>query len=93
MSLSPPVDRRHRITALAQILHRFEIFLDALAAPGEDADGPPAIGRRRPARKAQRDAIRRLDRSGERPFRNRIGRYRQQRHGAGVRIAVWRKTT
>jgi hypothetical protein len=93
MPLSPPVDDSHRITALAQFLHRFEIFLDALAASGEDAKGPPSARRRRPARKTQRDAIRRPDRSGKRTLWNRIGRYRQQRHGAGDQAAVWRKAT
>ena len=88
MPLSPPVDYRHRIPALAQIPHRFEIFLDALATPGEDADGAPAVGRRRPARKAQFGAIRCPDRSGKRTLRNRIGRYRQQRHGADVQAAI-----
>src|SRR5689334_6960573 len=93
MPLSPPVDDSHRIAALAQILHRFEIFLDVLAAPGEHADGPPAVGRHRPARKAQRGAIRSPDRSGKRPLWNGIGRYRQQRHDADVPAAAWRRTT
>jgi hypothetical protein len=93
MPLPPPVDDSHRITALAQIPYRFKIFFDVLAAPGEDTDGPPAARRCRPARKAQRGAIRRPDRSGKRPLWNGIDRYRQQRHGTDVQAAVWRRTT
>ena len=64
MPLPAPVDHRHRKTAVAQIAHGLEIFLDLLAAAGEDADRALAVGRRRPAREAQFGAVRRLDGAG-----------------------------
>ncbi len=79
--LPAPVDHRHRKTAVAQVPHRLEIFFDVLAAAGEDADGPLAVGRRRPSREAQFGAIGRLDRAGYNVFGNGIGGNRDERHG------------
>src|SRR3990170_7430596 len=60
MALAAPVNHRHRETAVAQVAHRLEIFLDLLAAAGEDADRALAARWRRPAREAQLGAVRRL---------------------------------
>ena len=81
MALPAPVDHRHRETAIAQVAHRLEIFFDLLAAAGEDADRALAVGRRRPARKAQFRAVRRLDGAGDDVLRNGIGGNRDERHG------------
>src|SRR6202166_4959263 len=82
--LPAPVDHRHRETAVAQVAHGLEIFLDLLAAPGEDANRALAAGRRRPARKAQFGAIRRLDGAGDDIVRDWIGGNRDERPGGGA---------
>ena len=81
MALPAPVDHGHRETAIAQVAHRLEIFLDLLAAPGEDADRALATRRRRPPREPQFRAIRRFDGAGDDVFRNGIGGNRDERHG------------
>src|SRR5882757_4273199 len=86
MTLAAPVDHRHRETALAQVAHGFEIFLYLLAAPGEDADGALAPGRRRPARETQFGAIGGLDGTADDVLRNRIGGDGDKRHGMRNRL-------
>ena len=83
MALPAPVDHGHRKAAVAQVAHRLEIFLDLLAAAGEDADRALAARRRRPARKAQFGAVGRPDGAGDDVFRNGIGGNRDERHGRG----------
>ncbi len=85
MSLPAPVDHRHRKAAVAQIAHGLEIFLDLLAAPGEDADRALAARRRRPAREAQFRAVGRADGAGHDVFRDGIGGNRDKRHGGAAR--------
>ncbi len=82
VALAAPVDHRHRKTAVAQVAHGLEIFLDRFAAPGKHADGAFAIGRRRPAREPQFGAVRGFDGTADDVFRNRIGGNRDQRHAA-----------
>ncbi|MGY3426833.1 hypothetical protein ACVWZW_007337 [Bradyrhizobium sp. F1.13.4] len=85
VALPAPVDHRHRKAAVAQIAHGLEILFDLLTASGEDADGALAVRRRRPARKAQLDAIRGFDGAADDVFGNGIGWYRDQRHdGEGL---------
>jgi len=80
--LPAPVDHRHRKTAIAQVAHRLEIFLDLLAAPREDADRTLAARGRRPARKAQFGPVRRADGAADDVVGNGICGNRDKRHGA-----------
>src|SRR3569833_1509208 len=57
----------------AQVAHRLEVFFDALGAALHDHDRSLAARRRRPPRKAQTDAVRRLDRAGDDLVWNRSG--------------------
>src|SRR5580700_3404714 len=86
MALPAPVDHGDREAAIAQVPHRLEIFLDLLAAAGEDADRALAPGRRRPARETQFGAVGGLDGAGDDVFRNRIGGNRDKRHGLKDRL-------
>ena len=81
MALPAPVDGRHRKAAVAQVAHGLEIFLDQLAAALKHADRALATRRRRPARKAQLGAVRRLDGAADDVFGNGIGGNGDERHG------------
>src|SRR5262249_23826358 len=83
MALPAPIDHRNRKAAIAQVAHGLEIFLDLLAAPGEDANRALAAGRRRPARKAQLGTIGGANRAGHHIFGNGICGNRDKRHGRG----------
>ena len=89
-ALAAPVERRHREAARAQLAHRLEILLDELGAALEHADRAFAAGRRMPARKAQVDAVARLERARDDVLGHRIGRNGDEIHGhaqvAGLRL-------
>jgi hypothetical protein len=72
-ALPAPVEDRHRETAIAQVAHGLEIFLDPFGAAGKQADGAAAAGGRREARKPQGDAVRRFQHAGDGVLGDRIG--------------------
>ena len=72
--------------ARAQVAHGLEIFLDEFGAALEQADRALAAGRRRPARKAQRDAVGRLQRAGDHILGHRIGGDGNEGHDCGGRL-------
>ncbi len=78
--LPAPVEGRDRKAARAEIAHDLEIFFDEFGAPLKNAHRSLASGRRRPARIAQQDAVRRLQHRGRRIFGDRIGGNRDQSH-------------
>src|SRR6516225_2884610 len=59
-ALAAPIEDGDGKAACAQVTHGLEIFLDELGAARKQAHGALAARRRRPAGKAQGDAIARL---------------------------------
>src|SRR5215472_3126291 len=72
-ALAAPIEGNYRKAAGAQIAHGLEIFLDEFRTPLKQAHRTLAAARRRPARKAQRDPIGRLEGAGDDVVGHRIG--------------------
>ena len=82
-SLAAPIQRRYGKSARAQVAHGLEVFFDPFATALKDAHGAAPSCRRLPTRKAQRDAVRRLQAIRDEIIRNRIGGDRDELHGEG----------
>jgi hypothetical protein len=72
-ALPAPVDGGDGKAARPQFAHGLEIFFDEFGAAREQAHRSLAARRRMPARKADADAVARLEHAGDRVFGHRIG--------------------
>src|SRR5271170_7825623 len=80
-ALAPPIHGGDSESARPQVADQFEIFLDELGPPLEDADGALATRRRLPPRIADRHPVRRLQHGGGHALGHRVGGYGNQLHG------------
>jgi hypothetical protein len=89
-SLPAPIQRRDREPTCAQIAHGFEIFFDPFRAALENAYRAAAPSRRQPPGEAKSNAVRGLERAGDKVVGNRVRGNRDKFHeGVFGRAAVF----
>src|SRR5262249_40659175 len=81
--LAAPIERGYGKAARAQIAHGLEILLDEFGSPLKQANRSLATGRRRPARKAKRNAVGGLQGSRNGALGHRVFRNGYERHARG----------